>query len=73
MRSNPTQQLFFIFQTSYGRLTDLESLLGLLIVSLIWVGEKILLKYLFLGGRGDFCPTMSRRCRPRLCPNWLKK
>ena len=53
MRSNPAHQLFFIFQlenilrsnlnfsTSYGRLTDLKSLLGLLLVSFIWLGEKI--------------------------------
>ena len=53
MRSNPAYQLFFIFEpenilrsylnfsTSSGRLTDLKSLLGLLLVSVIWIGEKI--------------------------------
>ena len=62
MRSNPANQLFFIFQpenvlrsnlnfsTSYGRLTDLKSLLRLLLVIFIWVWEKNSLKYLFLGG-----------------------
>ena len=52
MRSNPAHQLFFIFQlekilrsnlnfsTSYGRFTDLKSILGLLLVSFIWLGEK---------------------------------
>ena len=57
MRSNLAHQLFFIFQfknilrsnlnfsTSYGHLTDLKSLLGLLLVSFIWLGEKISLKY----------------------------
>ena len=47
MRSNPAHQLFFIlqlenilrsnlnFSTSYGRLTDLKSFLGLLLVSFI--------------------------------------
>ena len=66
MRSNPAHQLFFIFQlenilrsnfnfsTSYGRLTDLKSLSGLLLVSLILLGEKISLKYLLVGG-GDVC------------------
>ena len=55
MRSNPAHRLFFIiqlqnllrsnvnFSTPYGRSTDLESLLGLLLVSLIWPGEKSLL------------------------------
>ena len=57
MRSNPTHHPFFLFQfenilrskvnfsTSYGRLIDLKSLLGLLLVSFIWLGEKISLKY----------------------------
>ena len=56
-RSNPAHQLFFIFQlqnilrsylnlsTSYGRLTDLRSSLGLLVVSFIWLREKNSLKY----------------------------
>ena len=59
MRSNPAHQLSFIFQpenilrsnlnflTSYGRLTDLKSFFGLLLLSLIWLGEKISLKYFF--------------------------
>ena len=67
MRSSPAHQQFFIFQlenivrshlnfsTSYGRLTDFKSLLGLLLVSFIWVGEKISLKYLLIGGV-DVCP-----------------
>ena len=62
MRSNPAHQLSFIFQleiilrshlnfsTSYGRLTDLKSLLGLFLVSFIWLGEKISQKYLLIGG-----------------------
>ena len=66
MRSNPVHQLFFIFQldnillsylnflTSYGRLTDLKSLIGLLLVSFIWLGEKISLKFL-LPGEVDVC------------------
>ena len=73
MRSNPPVTYFFIFElenilrsnlnfsTSYGRLTDLKSLLGLLLASLIWLGAKISLKYLFLG----VCPPMFRRCRHR--------
>ena len=52
MRSNPADEQFFIFQlknilrsylnfsTSYGRSTDLKSLLGLLSMSLIWLGQK---------------------------------
>ena len=80
MRSNLARQLFCIFQlenilrsnfnfsTSYGRSTDLKSLLGLFLASFIWVREKNSLKYLLDGG---FSP-MSRRCRQRLCPNWLK-
>ena len=71
MRSNPAHQLFFIFQlenilrsnlnfsTSYGRLTDLKSLLGLLLVSFIWLGEKIPLRYVLIGGVDVFstpCP-----------------
>ena len=84
MRSNPAHHHFFIFEpenilgftlifsTSYGRLTDLKSLLGLLLVSFIWLGQKISLKYLFLGGRGgDVCSPMSGRCRHRFCQNWL--
>ena len=67
MRSNPAQQLSLIlqtenilrsnlnFSTSYDRYTDLKSLLELLFVSLVWLGEKFLLKYLFLGG-GKFVP-----------------
>ena len=38
------------FSTSYGRSTDLKSLSGLLLVSFIWLGEKISLKYLLIGG-----------------------
>ena len=67
MRSNPTYQLSFIFQlenllrsnlnfsTSYGRLTDFKSILGFKLVSFIWLGEKISLKYLLIGGV-DVCP-----------------
>ena len=62
MRSNPAYDLLFIFQlenilrsnlkfsTSYGRSTDLKSLFGLLLVSFIWLGEKISLKYLLIDG-----------------------
>ena len=82
MRSNPAHELFFIFQvenilrsdlnfsTFYGDLIDFKSLLGLSLVSLIWLGKKISLKYLFLGGRALI--PMSRRCGHRLCPNWLR-
>ena len=81
MRSNPVHQLFFIFQlenflrsnlnlsTHYGRLTDLKSLLGLLLVSLIWLGEKKL-TLIFTSWRDGRFP-ISRRCRHRLCQNWL--
>ena len=70
MRSNPTQCMFFIlqlenilrsyfnFSPSYGRLTDSKSLLGLLLVSFIWLGEKM--------------HPMPRRCRLRSCPDWLR-
>ena len=34
------------FSTSYGRSTDLKFILRLLLVSFIWLGEKISLKYL---------------------------
>ena len=55
-RSNPVLTSLFIFQlenilrsnlnfsSSYGRLTDLKSLLELLLVSFIWLGEN------FFGG-----------------------
>ena len=64
-------QLFFIFQlesisrsnlnfsTSYGRSIDLKSLFGLFSVSFLWLSEKILLKYVLIGG-GTFvlpCPN----------------
>ena len=67
MRSNLARQLFCIFQlenilrsnfnfsTSYGRSTDLKSLLGLFSASFIWVREKISLKYLLIGG-AEVCP-----------------
>ena len=67
MRSNPAHHLFFIFQlenilpynlnfsTFYGRSTVLKSLLGLLLVSFIWVREKISLQYLLISGV-DVCP-----------------
>ena len=54
MRSNPVHHFLFIFElenilrsnlnflTSYGRLTDFKSFLGLLLVSFIWLGEKFL-------------------------------
>ena len=42
------------FSTSYGRLTDLKSLFGLLLVSFILLGENISLKYLLIGG-GVWC------------------
>ena len=67
MRSNPAHQLSFIFElenilrsnlnfsTSYSRLTDLNFFSGLLLVGFIWLGEKISLKYLLIGG-GRFVP-----------------
>ena len=57
MRSNPAHKLYFIFQlenifrsnltfwTFYGRFTNLQSLLDLLLVSFLWLAEKISLKY----------------------------
>ena len=49
MRSNPAHHLFFIF--------ELENILRskLLLVSFIWLGEKISLKYLLPDGV-DVCP-----------------
>ena len=61
----------FKFSTSYGRSTDLKSLFGLLFASFKWLGEKHLLKYLLSGGE-DVCPPLSKRCRHRLCQDWLK-
>ena len=84
MRSNPVHRISLIFQlenilrsnlnlsTSYGRSTNLKSLLGLLLVSFLWLGEKISLQYLLIGGVDvcvHLCP-MSRPCR--LCPKWLR-
>ena len=43
------------FSTFYGRSTDLKSFLGLLLVSFIWLGEKISLQYLLIGWV-DVCP-----------------
>ena len=74
MSPNPTYQLFFIlqlenilqshlnFSTSYGRLTDLKSLLRLFLVSFIWLGEKNSLKYFLIGGGGGgtFVPLIAR-------------
>ena len=71
MRSNPAHQLFFIFQlenilrsyfyfsTSYGRSIDLKSLLGSLLVSIIWLGQKISLKYLLIGWVDVFPPHVQ--------------
>ena len=70
MRSNPAHRLFFIFQlenillsnlnfsTSYGRSTDLKSLLGLLLVSFIWLGENFTTIFIYRrGGRLSLqCP-----------------
>ena len=62
MRSNPAPQYRLIsqlenilrsylnFSTSYGRSTDLKSLLELLFVTYIWPWEKISLKYFHIGG-----------------------
>ena len=41
-------------------------------MSFIWLGEKISLKYIHIGSGEVFLP-MSRRCRHRLCRNWLRK
>ena len=81
MRSNPAHQPFFFkfqlenilrsnlnYSTSHDRLTDLKSLLGLLLVSFIRLGEKILLKYLLIGEG-----TFIRRWRHRSCPDWLRQ
>ena len=71
MRSNPALTSFLIFQlknilrsylkfsTSYGRSTDLK-----------WLGEKNFTKIFTYWG--DVCPSMSKRCRHRLCPDLLK-
>ena len=83
MHSNLTHRLFFIFHlenilrsnlnfsTSYSRSTDLKSLLGLLLVSFTWLGEKISLKYLVR--RGDVCPphvqTVSTSLMSKLVKN----
>ena len=84
MRPNLEHELFFILQleiilrsnlnsaTCYGRSTDLKSLLGLLLLSFIWLGERISLTYLLIGGGGERLSPISRRCRNCLCPNWLK-
>jgi len=72
MRSNPAHELVFIFQlenilpsnlnfsTSYGRLTDLKSLLGLLLVSFnkIWLGENNFTKIFTLRG-GPLSPHVQ--------------
>ena len=61
MRSNPELTFFYFliqkyftiyyeFSTSFGRSTDLKFLFGLLLVSFIWLGEKISLKCLLPGG-----------------------
>ena len=67
MRSNPAHQLFFISSpenilrsnlnssTSYGRLIDFKSFSGLL-VRFLWLGDKISLTYLLIGGAGPPCP-----------------
>ena len=49
------------FSTSYGRSTDLKSLFGLLLVSFIWLWEKISLKYLLIA-----------RLDLRSCLDWLR-
>ena len=36
----------------------------------MWLGEKISLKFVLIGGE-DFGHPMSKRCRHRLCPDWL--
>ena len=73
MRSNPAHQFLFTsqldnilrsnlnFSSSYGRSNVQESLLRLLLVSFIWLGDKISLKHLLPGGE-DVCPPMSKQC-----------
>ena len=41
--------------TPFARSTDSESSIGLVLVSFIWVEEKISLKYLLPAGEGDVC------------------
>ena len=53
------------FSTSYGRPTDLKSLLGLLLVSFIWLDEKISQKYLLIG------QTVSTLLMSRLVDDFL--
>ena len=60
MRSNPAHDLLFIFQLEnisrsnlkfsafYGCSTDFKSFFGLLLVSFLWLGETISLKYLLI-------------------------
>ena len=80
MRSNPEPTFFFIFEhenilrsnlnfsTSYGRSIDLKYLFGLLLVSFIWLAEKISLKYLLIdGGRlALHAQTVTMTLMPRL-------
>ena len=79
MCSNLAHQVFFFllenilrsnfnFTTSYDRLTDLKSLLGLLLVSFIWLGEKFHLNiYLSAEGRlSPYAQTVSTSFMPRL-------
>ena len=57
------------FSTSYGHLTDLKSLLGLLLVSFPCLSEKNFTE-IFTCRRGDVCPLMSKR-RLRSFPDLL--
>ena len=50
------------FSTTYGRLTDLKSLIGLQSVSFIWLGKKI--TKIFTYRRGGRLSTT--------CPDWLR-
>ena len=83
LRSNPVPTVLFIFQlknilwsnlkssTSYGRQTNLKSIFGLLLVSFIWLGEQISLKYLLISGV-DVCPSHALTVSTSLMPKLVK-
>ena len=59
------------FSTSYSRSIDLKSLLGLLLVILYGLEKKFHFN-IYVSAGWTFIHPMSRRCRHRLCPYWLK-
>ena len=57
------------FSTSYGRLTDLKSVLGLFLVSFIWLWVKFHFTKILTYRRGTFVPPCLDGHRS--CPEWL--